>query len=137
MELTNAKIKYLLIISKLVETKGEARSVDIAIELGVARPSVCRMLKTLADMGLIEKQPRQTAKLTQLGQEISGCYLEQYKRIYPFFKQFANLSTFDAEECALAILGNLSRRCVDSLCVGIENITREEREIEPLNILQC
>ena len=137
MELTNAKIKYLLIISKLVETKNEARSVDIAIELGVARPSVCRLLKTLADMGLIEKEPRQTVKLTQLGRDVSSCYLEQYKRIYPFFKQFANLSTFDAEECALAILGNLSRRCVDSLCVGIENIVREGQEIEPLNILQC
>ena len=137
MELTNAKIKYLLIISKLVETKGEARSVDIAIELGVARPSVCRMLKVLSDMGLIEKLPRQTSKLTQLGWDVSGCYLEQYKRIYPFFRQFANLSAFDAEECALAILGNLSRRCVDSLCVGIENIAREEREVAPLNILQC
>lgn len=137
MELTNAKIKYLLIISKLVETKGEARSVDIAIDLGVARPSVCRMLKTLADMGLIEKEPRQTVKLTQLGWDVSSCYLEQYKRVYPFFKQFANLSAFDAEECALAILGNLSRRCVDSLCVGIENIVREGQEIEPLNILQC
>ena len=137
MELSNAKIKYLLIISKLVELKGEARSVDIAIELGVARPSVCRMLKTLADMGLIEKQPRQTVKLTQAGRDISGCYLAQYKQIYPFFKQFANLSAFDAEECALAILGNLSQRCIDSLCMGIENSTREGREVTPLALLQC
>ncbi len=137
MELTNAKIKYLLIISKLIETKGEARSVDIAIDLGVARPSVCRMLKVLADMGLVEKQLRQTAKLTPLGRDISACYLEQYKRIYPFFRQFANLSAFDAEECALAILGNLSRRCVDSLCAGIENIAREDKKVAPLDIMQC
>lgn len=118
MELTNAKIRYLLIICKLAEKKGEARSVDIAIALGVARPSVCRMLSILADMGMIMKEPRQTVRLTAQGKSACASYLEQYKQLYPFFRQFAGLSAFDAEECTLAMLGNLPEHCINRLCAA-------------------
>jgi len=124
MELSSAKVKYLLIIAKLAEETGSARSVDIAVQLGVARPSVCRMLNTLSGLGLVEKKPRGAVRLTEQGERLSACYLSQYKLLLPYFQKIASLSAFDAEECVLAVLGGISRHCADCLCEGIGCVTR-------------
>ena len=45
MEITAAKLRYLLTISELTQAqKGKVRCIDVAVQLGVARPSACRML---------------------------------------------------------------------------------------------
>lgn len=118
MELSGAKVKYMLVIAKLAEEAGWARPVDIAVQLGVARPSVSRMLGMLAGMGLIERT-RSAARPTHKGEELAACYLRQYKLLLPYFQKIACLTPYDAEECALAVLGSLSRHCADCLCAGI------------------
>ncbi|MDX1464419.1 MAG: MarR family transcriptional regulator, partial [Halomonas sp.] len=43
---------YVELISDLIADSGEARQIDIARRLGVAQPTVAKMLKRLAEEGL-------------------------------------------------------------------------------------
>ena len=48
---------YVELISDLIREVGEARQVDMAARLGVSQPTVAKMLKRLATVGLIEQIP--------------------------------------------------------------------------------
>lgn len=48
---------YVELISDLINEVGEARQVDMAARLGVSQPTVAKMLKRLASVGLIEQIP--------------------------------------------------------------------------------
>ncbi|MBQ9925222.1 MAG: metal-dependent transcriptional regulator [Clostridia bacterium] len=116
MDLSRSKIKYLLIIHRLSRETGKARSVDIAIHLGVARPSVHRMLTTMAEAGLVHMEPRSAVSLTQQGREAAEGYDRQYELVYPFLSEELGLSTYDAEQSAVAALSSLPRVCIEALC---------------------
>ncbi len=48
---------YVELISDLINEVGEARQVDMAARLGVSQPTVAKMLKRPASVGLIEQIP--------------------------------------------------------------------------------
>lgn len=116
MNLSGAKIRYLLVIYQLSREKGAARSVDIAIKLGVARPSVHRMLSSLVKMGLIHMEPRGAASLTEVGLKEALEYERQYETLYPFFSSFIGLSDYDSELSTIAALSSLPSVCIEALC---------------------
>lgn len=58
---------YVELISDLIREVGEARQVDMAARLGVSQPTVAKMLKRLATMGLIEMIPWRGVFLTAEG----------------------------------------------------------------------
>ena len=120
MDLSRSKIKYLLIIYRLCRENGTARSVDIAIHLGVARPSVHRMLSTMADVGLVHMEPRSAVSLTDQGRIAAESYDRQYEQIYPFFSEELGLSPYDAEQSAVAALSSLPQVCIEALCARCE-----------------
>ena len=55
---------YVELISDLIIEVGEARQVDMAARLGVSQPTVAKMLKRLASVGLIEMIPWRGVFLT-------------------------------------------------------------------------
>jgi DtxR family transcriptional regulator, manganese transport regulator len=55
---------YIELIADLIADGGEARQVDIATRLGVAQPTVAKMLKRLADEGLVSQRPYRGVFLT-------------------------------------------------------------------------
>ncbi len=115
MELSNAKIRYLLVIDDLTHSEA-ARSIDIAVRLGVARSSTHGMLESLADMGLVHRSPRRSVLLTARGRQLAACYRGQYRTLCSFFQESAGLSPQEAAESAIALLGNLSDGCLEKLC---------------------
>lgn len=60
---------YVELISDLIREVGEARQVDMAARLGVSQPTVAKMLKRLATMGLIEMIPWRGVFLTAEGEK--------------------------------------------------------------------
>src|SRR5206468_1513051 len=56
---------YVELIADLIADSGEARQVDIAARLGVAQPTVAKMLKRLADDGLVALRPYRGIFLTR------------------------------------------------------------------------
>lgn len=59
------------LISDLIRAGGEARQVDIAARLGVAQPTVAKMLKRLADDGLVSQRPYRGVFLTEAGETVA------------------------------------------------------------------
>lgn len=62
---------YVELVADLIDDGGEARQIDIAARLGVAQPTVARMLKRLAEEGLIAQRPYRGVFLTEAGEELA------------------------------------------------------------------
>ncbi|MGN6463919.1 MAG: manganese-binding transcriptional regulator MntR [Rhizobiaceae bacterium] len=62
---------YVELIDDLIQDGGEARQVDIAARLGVAQPTVARMLKRLIEEGLVSRKPYRGVFLTERGRRLA------------------------------------------------------------------
>ncbi|MBK5962383.1 transcriptional regulator MntR [Rhodoplanes elegans] len=62
---------YVELIAELIGSAGEARQVDIAARLGVAQPTVAKMLKRLAEEGLVQQRPYRGVFLTTVGEAMA------------------------------------------------------------------
>lgn len=75
---------YVELISDLIREVGEARQVDMAARLGVSQPTVAKMLKRLATMGLIEKIPWRGVFLTAEGEKLAQESRERHQIVENF-----------------------------------------------------
>ncbi len=62
---------YVELIAELIESGGEARQVDIATRLGVAQPTVAKMLKRLVNEGYVLQRPYRGVFLTDQGKTLA------------------------------------------------------------------
>lgn len=62
---------YVELIDDLLRDGGEARQVDIACRLGVAQPTVARMLRRLIEEGLVSRRPYRGVFLTEKGRALA------------------------------------------------------------------
>jgi DtxR family transcriptional regulator, manganese transport regulator len=62
---------YVELIADLIEDGKEARQVDIAARLGVAQPTVAKMLARLAAEGLVSRRPYRGVFLTDAGRKVA------------------------------------------------------------------
>lgn len=70
---------YLEMILRLTEEKGYARSVDIAMGLGVSKPSVSVAMKQLREGNYIVMDKDNYISLTEAGMEIAQRIYERHK----------------------------------------------------------
>ena len=70
---------YLEMILRLTEEKGYARSVDIAVGLGVSKPSVSVAMKQLREGNYIVMDKDNFISLTETGMEIAQRIYERHK----------------------------------------------------------
>jgi len=63
---------------------GEARQVDIAARLGVAQPTVARVLKRLARDGLVVQRPYRGVFLTTEGEALANASRERHRTVEAF-----------------------------------------------------
>jgi DtxR family transcriptional regulator, manganese transport regulator len=75
---------YVELISDLMKENGEARQVDIANRLGVAQPTVAKMLKRLADKGYLTQRPYRGVFLTASGQDLADRTRHRHKIVESF-----------------------------------------------------
>ena len=87
---------YVELIADLIDDGGEARQVDIAQRLGVAQPTVAKMLKRLASDGLIQHRPYRGIFLTAVGQALAERSRERHRIVESFL-------------CALGISADTAR----------------------------
>ncbi|HGT9288107.1 manganese-binding transcriptional regulator MntR [Enterobacter kobei] len=75
---------YVELISDLNREVGEARQVDMAARLGVSQPTVAKMLKRLASVGLIEMIPWRGVFLTPEGEKLAQESRERHQLVENF-----------------------------------------------------
>ncbi len=75
---------YLEAILRLRETKGQVRSVDIALLLGVTKPSVSFAMKKLRENEYIHMDQENLITLTAKGEEIAMRIYDRHKTIMSF-----------------------------------------------------
>ncbi len=75
---------YLELIADLSESGGEARQVDVAARLGVAQPTVAKMLKRLTEEGFVAHRPHRGAVLTPTGHAIALRSRERHRIVEAF-----------------------------------------------------
>lgn len=75
---------YVELISDLIREVGEARQVDMAARLGVSQPTVAKMLKRLASVGLIEMIPWRGVFLTAEGETLAQESRERHQIVENF-----------------------------------------------------
>ena len=63
---------YVELIADLIEVGGAARQVDIAARLGVAQPTVAKMLARLTADGLVSRKRYRGVFLTEAGQALAN-----------------------------------------------------------------
>ena len=55
MKLTAGKLRYLMTVDGLQGSLPKVRCIDVAVQLGISRASVCKMLSSLSREGLLEQ----------------------------------------------------------------------------------
>lgn len=85
MNIMKSSEDYLEMMLMLKEKKGYIRSVDIAAELGVTKPSVSYATKRLRENGYLSMNTEGLIELTDSGMEIAKKIYRRHKVIAQFF----------------------------------------------------
>ncbi len=75
---------YVELIAELIETRGEARPVDIAERLGVKPPTVTKNISRLKAAGLVRREPYRAVFLTDAGQELASACRRRHRIVVAF-----------------------------------------------------
>ncbi|MCR5336497.1 MAG: metal-dependent transcriptional regulator [Synergistes sp.] len=94
---------YLETILILQNRNGIVRSVDIARELSVSKPSVCRAIGILKDSGLLTMERNGELRLTEAGKACANAIYERHLLITEFLHETVGVDKGTAEEDACRI----------------------------------
>jgi Mn-dependent DtxR family transcriptional regulator len=98
------QIKYLIAIKELLETNETVRCVTISRHLGVSRPSVSKMLKCLANSGLVYEDFCNSVELTDEGKAAVDEIFDVFNEVYIFFRRFLKLPPDEAHSQAVTFI---------------------------------
>lgn len=118
-KLSAAHIRYLLVMYRLSESGSGMKSVTLAEELGVSRPSVHAMLNTLAGMELIRKQSHSAAYLTAAGLQTAQRYHRYYEAALQMLSQYIETDS-STSEAVCALIAAMSGNSLEALAQSRE-----------------
>ena len=89
---------YLEIIADLLNTKGEARIVDIATKLDIAQATANKTIQRLQNQGFVKKEPYRSIFLTLKGQEVASASKKRHIIVLTFLKNLGlDVKTAEAD----------------------------------------
>lgn len=115
MRIQKSAEDYLEMIMMIGEKKGNVRSIDVANEMGVTKPSVSVAVKRLRENGYIKMDPDGVLHLTEAGSEIAGRMYDRHKMLTEFFVSIG-ISPEVAREDACKIEHDLSDESFKAMC---------------------
>lgn len=110
---------YVELISDLIRDGGEARQVDIAARMGVAQPTVAKMLKRLAKSGLVVQRPYRGAFLTDEGEALAEASRARHRTVEAFLLALG-IDPDTARRDAEGIEHHVSRETLDAFARFVE-----------------
>lgn len=109
------QIKYLVAIRELSEKDEFIRCVTISRHLGVSRPSVSKMLRCLANSGLVYEDFCNSVVLTPEGEKAADEIFSNFGEVYTFFHKFLKLPAQEAHEQAIKFVTEFPTDTCDRL----------------------
>ena len=89
---------YLEIIADLLNSKGEARIVDIANKLDIAQATANKTVQRLQNQGYVKKEPYRSIFLTLKGQEVASTSKKRHLTVLTFLKNLGlDIKTAEAD----------------------------------------
>ena len=91
---------YLELVAELLNSKGEARIVDIAEKLGIAQATANKTIQRLHSQGYVKREPYRSIFLTYKGQKIASESKKRHNIVYNFLRNLGldkNTASEDAE----------------------------------------
>jgi len=115
MEIHQSAEDYLEAILMIKEKKGYVRSIDVANQLNVSKPSVSYATKRLRENGYISFNEDGMISLTDSGMEIANKIYTRHKVLTSIFEKLGVDPEIAAED-ACKIEHDLSPETFDALC---------------------
>ena len=115
MEIRQSAEDYLEAILMIKEKKGYVRSIDVANQLNVSKPSVSYATKRLRENGYITFNEDGMISLTESGMEIADKIYTRHKVLTDIFRSLGVDDEVAAED-ACKIEHDLSPETFDALC---------------------
>lgn len=112
---------YLEAMLMLKEKKGYIRSIDVAMLLGVTKPSVTYTTKRLRERGLITMDKDNYITITEEGMKIAESTYDRHKMLSAFFMRIG-VDEQTAIEDACKIEHDLSHETYEALCRFIDTV---------------
>ncbi len=107
---------YVELIADLIDSTGEARSVDIAARLGVTTPTVARRIGRLKEAEWIEARPYRAIFLTEEGRKIAEASRRRHQIVVEFLTSIGV-----GEEVARADAEGIEHHVSDETLVAFES----------------
>ena len=105
---------YLEIIADLLNSKGEARIVDIANKLGIAQATANKTIRRLQNQGYVKKEPYRSIFLTLKGQELASVSKKRHIIVLTFLKKLG-IDNKTAEADAEGIEHHVSQKTLKKM----------------------
>lgn len=115
MKILKASEDYLEAMLMMKERHGFIRSIDIAAELGVTKPSVSYATKRLRENGYITMDEDGLITLTESGMEIASHIYERHRLLTEFFVRLG-VDEKTAREDACKVEHDISAKTFDAIC---------------------
>ncbi len=122
MQINESIENYLETILMLKQRKGFVRSIDIASELGVTKPSVSHATKLMRENGLITMREDGGIDLTSEGSEIAARMYGRHRALAEFFISLG-VSEENAFRDACKMEHDISEESFRAIC-GLAEKTR-------------
>lgn len=114
----SGQIKYLIAIKELSESLGTVKCVNISRHLGVSRPSVSKMLRCLANSGLVFDDFCNSVELTEEGETAVNEIFSVFSEIYIFFRRFLHVPAEEAHKQAVDFITQFP----NETCVNLKEL---------------
>ncbi|MBQ6808843.1 MAG: metal-dependent transcriptional regulator [Firmicutes bacterium] len=119
MEIKRSAEDYLEMILMLTQEKGYARSIDVAAELNVTKPSVSHAVKRLRENGYLTMDADNSLHLTESGREIAERMYQRHQLLTRFLTALGVDET-TAREDACKMEHDLSDESFAAICKHAE-----------------
>jgi len=78
---------YVELLADLIDTDGAARAVEIARRMGVRQATVAKMIRRLAEQGLVVTEPYRPVYLTRAGRAMAERSRERHAVVLSFLRR--------------------------------------------------
>ena len=122
--LREASENYLEAILKIEDENRQVRSIDVAKELDVSRPSVNKAIGVLKKAGMVEQQPYGQISLTPEGRAQASAVMHRHVTLKKFLTRILHVNDAVADEDACKMEHVVSEETMQKLTAYIEKITK-------------